>query len=273
MPMTVASTPESAAAFDCIAEQYDAIFSRSTIGIAQRQLVHLTVSQCFAPGTRILDMNCGTGEDALRFGSQSIEVVACDASRVMIEVCRRKLAAAGSSLPVTFLVCANERLDQLKPLAPFDGALSNFGGLNCTRDLALMRELLAPLIASGGHLFVCLMGRVCVWEIAWHLLHGHRKKAFRRLRADVAEASIGGRSIRVYYPSVWAVGNAFAPSFRLRAWRGIGVALPPSWLDPFFHNWPGVVRLLQRVDAFFGAWPLFRSGADHVLLHFVREEQ
>jgi SAM-dependent methyltransferase len=273
VPMTASSAVESAAAFDCIAAQYDAVFTHSVIGAAQRELVHCSLSPYFKQGSRILDMNCGTGEDALHFGAQSIEVVACDASRGMIEVCRRKLAATGLTLPITFLICENERLDRLRPLAPFDGALSNFGGLNCTADLALIQELLAPLIVPGGSLFVCLMGRMCAWEIVWYLLAGQGGKAFRRLRAKGAQAGIEGYTVHVYYPSVREAADAFAPTFRLKTWRGIGVALPPSWLEPFFRNKPGIIRLLQRVDRYLGAWPLVRGCADHVLLQFVREEQ
>jgi ubiquinone/menaquinone biosynthesis C-methylase UbiE len=273
VPIAATDSVESAAAFDCIAAQYDAIFTHSAIGVAQRQLVHYALSRHFTQGSRILDMNCGTGEDAIYLGAQSIEVVACDASLGMIEVCRRKLAAAGSALPITFLVCANERLDQLSPLAPFDGALSNFGGLNCTTDLAVLRNLLACLLVPGSALFVCLMGRVCAWEIVWFLLTGHWNKAFRRLRANGAQASVGGQNIRVYYPSVRRAAEAFAPSFRLKASRGIGVALPPSWLERHFRNRPGVIRMLQWIDHRFGSWPLVRGCADHVLLQFVREEQ
>lgn len=273
MPIATTNIVESAAAFDCIAGQYDAIFTHSTIGAAQRRLVHRALQLHFMPGSRILDMNCGTGEDALHLGAQSIEVVACDASRGMIDVCRRKLAKVGSALPITFLVCANEQLDQLWPLAPFDGALSNFGGLNCTADLTVVRELLAPLLVPGGTLFICLMNRVCAWEIAWYLLTGQWKKAFRRLRADGTQARVGGLNFRVHYPSVRQVADAFAPPFRLKAWRGIGVALPPSWLEPFFHNRSRVIRLMQWIDRHVGGLPMIRSCADHVLLQFVREEQ
>lgn len=273
MPVTATSTVECAAAFDSIAARYDAIFTQSVIGTAQRRLVHSALQPHLVPGSRILDMNCGTGEDALHFGAQSIEVVACDASPAMIDVCRRKLLSAAAALPVTFLVCANERLDQLRPFAPFDGALSNFGGLNCTADLAAVRDSLACLLDPGCMLFVCLMGRVCAWEIVWYLLTGRWKKAFRRMQTNGAQANIGGHDLRVYYPSIQHASAVFAPSFRLETWHGIGVFLPPSWLEPFFRNRPRLIRLLQWIDRRCGSWPVLRGCADHVLLHFVREEQ
>lgn len=260
-------------AFDQIAAQYDEIFTYSAVGRAQRQLVHRELSPVFVHGSRILDLNCGTGEDALYFASQGIEVVACDASPAMIDVCRRKLASVGATPAPKFLVCPNERLDDLTGYAPFDGALSNFGGLNCTADLAAVGRQMAPLLRPGGALFICIMGPFCAWEIAWNGLTGHLKKALRRLRTSGSVATIGGLTFRVHYPSVRQVAAAFAPSFRLHAWRGIGVLLPPSWLEPFFRNRPGTVRYLQWFDHHLNAWPPFRGLADHVLLHFVREEQ
>jgi hypothetical protein len=191
----------------------------------------------------------------------------------MIDVCRRKLASATAALPVRFVVCPNESLNNLVGFAPFDGALSNFGGLNCTADLAAVSRLMAPLIQPGGALFVCFISRVCAWEIAWYALRGQWAKAFRRLRPSGSIATIGGLRLRVHYPSVRQIVDAFAPSFRLQTWRGIGVFLPPSWLEPFFRNRPRILRWLQWLDRHLGTWLLFRGLADHVLLHFVREEQ
>ena len=272
LPNTTNPVP-SGVAFDRIASQYDEIFTYSAIGRAQRQLVHRELQHVFIRGSRILDLNCGTGEDALHFGVQGIEVVACDASPAMIEVCSRKLATSAIALPVRFLVCPNESLNDLISFAPFDGALSNFGGLNCTADLAAVGRLMAPLIRPGGALLVCFIGRVCAWEIAWYLLSGRWGKAFRRIHSSGSMAKIGGFSIRVHYPSVHRIADAFAPWFRLQAWRGVGVFLPPSWLEPFFRNRPRTLRWLQWLDCHLGAWLLFRGLADHVLLHFVREEQ
>ena len=272
LPITAETVP-GGVAFDRIAAQYDEVFTHSAIGRAQRELVHRELQPVFVRGSRILDLNCGTGEDALHFGAQGVEVLACDASPAMIDVCCRKLALAGAALPVKFLVCPNESLGNLSGFAPFDGALSNFGGLNCTADLAAVSRMMTPLIQPGGALFICIMGRVCAWEIAWYALRGQWEKALRRLDSSGSVATIGGLGIRVHFPSVRQIADAFAPSFRLKAWRGIGVALPPSWLEPFFHNRPRTLRCLQWIDCHLGARPLLRGLADHVLLHFVREEQ
>lgn len=272
-PFNTANLVAAGTAFDRVATLYDEIFSHSAIGKAQRRLVHRELEPVFVRGSRILDINCGTGEDALHFGARGVEVLACDASPAMIDVCSRKHAAAGADPSNIFLVCANENLDDLASFGPFDGALSNFGGLNCSADLSAVGRQLAPLLSPGGALFICIMGRVCAWEIAWYVLSGRWGKAFRRVRASGSTATIGGLSLRVHYPSVHQVTAAFAPWFRFHARRGIGVFLPPSWLEPFFRNRPRTLHFLEWLDRQLGAWPLVRSFADHVLLHLVREEQ
>jgi ubiquinone/menaquinone biosynthesis C-methylase UbiE len=260
------------AAFDRIAVQYDDIFTNSSIGRAQRALVYRELEPVFHPGSRILELNCGTGEDALHFGARGVEVLACDASSAMIDVCREKMAAAGSALPVAFLVCTNENLDTIAELGPFDGALSNFGGLNCIADLSAVGRQLASVIRPGGTAFLCVMGRVCAWDIVWHVLRGQWGKAFRRLRSSGTTATVGGLTIRVHYPSVRQISRALAPWFRIESCRGIGIFVPPSWMEPFLRNRPRTLRVLEWLDRLLGGSAL-AGIADHVLLRFAREMQ
>jgi ubiquinone/menaquinone biosynthesis C-methylase UbiE len=67
-------------AFDAIAQNYDRIFTHSILGKAQRLLVHEALRGYFRSGQRVLDLNCGTGEDAIHLASTGVSVVACDVS-------------------------------------------------------------------------------------------------------------------------------------------------------------------------------------------------
>jgi len=258
-------------AFDAIAHDYDRIFTHSILGKAQRSLVHEALRGHFRKGQRILDLNCGTGEDAIHLASMGISVLACDVSERMLEVARIKTASHQSNLPIAFAACANEDLDTLQNRAPFDGALSNFGGLNCTADLTSVGRSLASLVRPGGHIFLCLLGPFCAGEIFWYALRGQWRKAFRRMKDGGTETKIAGAGLRVYYPAVREVRKAFAHSFELISWRGIGVLLPPPWMEPLFQARPTLVNLLTRMDRTLGRVPVFRGVADHVLFHFVRE--
>jgi len=260
-------------AFDTIAEEYDQIFTYSILGKAQRSLVHMALRGSFRDGQHVLDLNCGTGEDAILMAAKGISVLACDVSKRMIGVAREKLASYNAKLPVTFAVCANEHLDLLKDCGQFDGALSNFGGLNCTADLTQVSRGLSDLIRPGGEVFLCMLGHFCAWEVVWHSVHGRWGKAFRRLKTGGVDSRIGGEIVHVHYPSVRQMREAFAPAFRLASWRGIGVAVPPSWMEPIFQDHPSFVDWLTQIDRWLGVVPGFRGVADHVLLRFVREEK
>lgn len=265
--------PDQGPAFDAIAEGYDQIFTHSALGQAHRRLVHAALRRHLRKGQRAVDLNCGTGEDAIYLGSLGISVVACDISERMIDIAQQKAIQNGDGLDIIFSVCPNEELDKLSDQEAFDAVLSNFGGLNCSTDLSHVARTLAPLVHPGGKAFLCMMGRVCAWEILWYAVHGNWEKAFRRFNRGGTRASIGGASVHVQYPSVRDMRLAFAPSFRLESWRGIGLALPPSWLDAAFRDHPWLVELLTRIDRLLGALPGFRGLADHILFQFVREEK
>ncbi len=270
-PSCTLSSIDTKRGFDRIAEEYDQQFTDSVIGRAQRSLVHRALQNRVHEGQRVLEINCGTGEDAIYLAYRGVSVLACDASASMIDVAREKLSCCVVGLPVTFAVCRNEALHTLSLGKPFDAVLSNFGGLNCSADLREVSLSLADYVHPGGELWLCLIGRFCLWETLWYGFQGQWKKAFRRLQAGGTKARIGGEDIRVYYPSVSEMRAAFSPAFHLVEWRGIGVSVPPSFLEPFFRDHPRVVQFLTAIDKLVGRLPVFRGIADHILFRFVRE--
>ena len=64
----------------------------------------------------------------------------------------------------------------------FDGAFSNFGGLNCVANLSQVAQDLARLVKPGGPVVLCLMSRSCLWEWVYYLGRLDFTKAFRRFR-------------------------------------------------------------------------------------------
>ena len=76
-----------ASPFDTLAETYDADFSSSAIGLMQRKRVWKWLVPLLNESGRslnILEINCGTGEDAIRLASMGHRVIATDASAAMI---------------------------------------------------------------------------------------------------------------------------------------------------------------------------------------------
>lgn len=269
-PAALAS-PLQATPFDHIAENYDAIFTDSLIGRAQRNAVWRELGRSFRPGQRILELNCGTGVDAVHLAGLGVEVLACDAAPRMIEVAKRRLKSLAREAKVEFRVLATERLADLEIEGPYGGAFSNFGGLNCVEDLGTVARDLGRLLRPGARALLCMLGRWSAWEIAWYVGHGNPRKALRRLRRGGATGRLAeGVTVNVQYPSVRAMARMFAPEFRLLRLRGIGVTVPPSYVGAFARRFPRVLRAATRVDARVSGWPLLRCVADHILFEFQR---
>ncbi len=248
-PPQVGNLPHMA--FD--AEQYDRRWTDTPIGRAQRELVWRNVDPLFQAGERILDVGCGTGADAAHFAALGVAVRATDPSPAMIEVARRR---GGFTTGVL-------RAEEVASIAAtFDGAISNFGALNCVADLPAVARGLASVVRPGGRVAICTIGRFCAWESLYYLARGQLAKAFRRIRGS-APSSLG---VTVYYPTVRDLRATFA-EFQLERWTGIGLFVPPSYVPM-----PGpMVRWCGILDRALAGVPLLRAMADHRLLILVRK--
>jgi len=261
-----------ASPFDAIAEQYDETFSSSIIGQLQRGAVWKELGKCFRPGDRVLDLGCGTGVDACFLAERGVDVVGCDKSLQMLRVAERRIASLSpTASSVRLRHVPAEEISSLSRDGLFDGALSNFGAVNCIDDVAKLAEDMGSILKPGATLLLCLMGPVCVWETVWYLLHGKPGKAFRRFRRRSVPATLsGGGALDVYYRSVPYMRSKFAPEFRVKSIRGIGVAVPPSYVEVWARRFPGLVRFGANADRYLGSCPGIRGFADHLLLRFER---
>ena len=260
--------PAAATAFDSVADSYDEVFTRSLIGRAQRRQVWAKLLAAFPSGARILELNCGTGEDARFLAQRGRSVVACDASPLMIQVAKR-CSGTRMSANVEFLNLANEDLGFMPSEKLFDGAFSNFSGLNCLSNLRPFASNLAALVKPGAPVLLCLWARVCVAEFIWYVLRGQPKKASRRFFGR-GTAKLGDATISVTYPRVSAVRRALSPWFQLRARRAVGLFVPPSYVEQWMAKHPKTLARLERLDRICAGWPILRGAGDHVLLEFVR---
>jgi ubiquinone/menaquinone biosynthesis C-methylase UbiE len=258
-------------AFNTIAEQYDEMFTRSLIGRGQRDAVWEVLRQTFASGERVVELNCGTGEDALFLARMGVSVVACDASERMIAVATRRMAAKIRNAHVQFRVLSNERIGELGDAGVFDGAFSNFSGLNCVADLSAVARQLASLIKPCGRILLCFSSRVCLWETLWYLAQGEVSRSVRRWKGS-ATASLAGIALRVQYPTMRDIEKQFRPFFRLRGCKGIGITVPPSYVEHVARKYPRALNGLMAIDRTLAAWPVFRVIGDHMLLTLERSE-
>jgi ubiquinone/menaquinone biosynthesis C-methylase UbiE len=258
----------TASFWDAAAETYENRFTGTTVGQIRRQAVWQELERIFKPGHHILELNCGTGLDAVFLGNRGVKVEAFDISPRMIELAHEHSDRVRPATPPHFRVLPTEHLDTLAE-GPFDGAFSNFSGLNCVEDLSEVRKSLARLLRPGSRFLLCMMGRFVPVEMLWFLAHGQPKRAFARLLSESTSYQEDTR-LKIQRPTVSGIRMQMSPSFRLLRWKGAGITVPPSYAESFATRFPGLIRTLARFDQRAGALPLIRSMADCVILEFER---
>jgi ubiquinone/menaquinone biosynthesis C-methylase UbiE len=243
----------SSTGFNVLAENYDAVWTNTAIGTQQRMAVWRRIDLLFSKNDRVLDLGCGTGVDAQHLKANGVEPYGIDSSAAMVQKARTRGIDAHHH-PIEHL----ETL-QLK----CDGAISNFGALNCVRSMPATASALAQCIRRGGYFALCVMGRLCLWETAYFLARAKLRKALRRFSSQTT-SSLG---VDVFYPSKRAILSAFGPYFRLIDMVGVGLFVPPSYVRALSGS--AVVRL-AALDKEVAHWPVLRSLSDHRLYIFQR---
>lgn len=103
-----------------------------------------------APSSRVLDLCCGTGDQAMALHEESMQLLAADFSLPMVHLARSKFAALGTDRPRGIVA---DVLDLPLPAGCFDAITVSFGLRNVEdlrRALTEMHRVLAP----GGRAIV-----------------------------------------------------------------------------------------------------------------------
>jgi hypothetical protein len=74
----------------------------------------------------------------------------------------------------------------------------------------------------------------------------------------------------VHYPTVRKLQTLFSPFFVLRSCKGVGVTVPPSYVETWISNHPKLLNIFRTIDNAISTYPGVRVLGDHVLLHFER---
>src|SRR6187402_1594752 len=164
------------ASFDTAAAAYDDTFTYSVIGKLQRKYVYRHFSKLLdGKKSDILEINCGTGEDAIWLAKMGHAVTATDISEKMITVAKNK------NRNIRFEVA------DINTIADFGGkkfdlVFSNFGGLNCLSkpEFEAFFKNIATVLNEKGRLVLVIMPKNTLWEQFYFLMKGQFKKSRRR---------------------------------------------------------------------------------------------
>ena len=247
-------------AFNRHAVTYDERFSSLKTTQAIRQEIWQVADKLFPSGARILDLGCGTGEDAIHFARQGARVTAIDIAPGMIAQLRAKADALGLSGYIESKVSDIETFEP--ELEAFDAVFSNFGAVNCVRSLSTFRDVVAKALKPGAPLVVVAMGRLYPLETVVYFLKGNMRRAFARLKPQ-PELMLEGIRISFWYHSPRNLRTALDARFSQEQLIGLRSFAPSSSLEHVERFLP--VGLIRALDRFATSFRPTAALADHYL--------
>jgi SAM-dependent methyltransferase len=253
-------------AFDSVAADYDgARGNNAPIQDMRAEMWH-TLDMTLAAGSRVVDLGCGTGLDAVRMAHAGHSVTATDWSPRMIERTRRRAAAEQLHERVRAFTLGAHELDCLAQSGEFDCVYSNLGALNCVPDLTRLSEECARLLKPAGLLVFAVIGRVCPWEIGHYALRANWRRIRVRFAGGMVAVGMNQRIVWTHYYTPLEFYSAFARRFALQSCRSLCLLVPPPYLTRLRERHFAWYERLRRLERHVGAWPGLRNMGDHFLM-------
>lgn len=263
--MTSPFSADIACAFDSIAATYDDTFELSPATRHIRSVITQSLLRHFHEGDTIIDINCGTGTDAIALANHGIFVTAIDVSTKMVEIARSKSIKEGVEHMIHTRVMGFHNLSSAEE-SSYDGALSNFGGLNCTPELDTVIKDVSRILKPGSVFVACVMNRTCLWEILSFLTRGKFRNAFRRFPRNRVSTILGGHVVPTWYYSPSQFGKILSRWFRVERIYGVNIFSPSANSRDFVARHQMLTKNLLRIDAHVsGMFPLYNLG-DHFVI-------
>ncbi|MCB2220238.1 MAG: class I SAM-dependent methyltransferase [Bacteroidetes bacterium] len=260
--------------FDRAAETYDTNFTHSNIGRLQRGLVMHYMNKLLTqvPNLRILELNAGTGEDAITMAKMGHSVLALDISAKMVNVAQQKIQKTNVSGQIEFMCGDIRHIDNLGLNMEFDIVFSDFGGLNCLQpaELKKLSQDLLAVLKPGGRFIAVLMSQCCLWESFYFLIKLQLDKVFRRATNDKLSVLVNGMAVDTWYYSPRRYHDLMREQFRKIALRPIGFFIPPSYMEPAFISRAKLLNLFGKADRNLFKIPWLANASDHYIMDLER---
>ena len=165
--------------FSSIYEEYETLSKENNCDIYRRNTIRKHVESFLNLEDTILEINAGSGIDAVYFAKNGYSVLATDIADNSETYINNKIKAEG----LINLEFQKSSFTNLKSIGnkKFNHIFSNYGGLNCTASLEEIFSQFSHLLHPKGFVSLVIMPKYYPWEMAT-FLKGN-KNAFRRWKS------------------------------------------------------------------------------------------
>jgi len=266
--LSMHSVNENAAekAFSKQSAIFDDLYSANITIQYKRERVRDHLKQFLKPNSQILELNAGTGEDAVWFAQHDHTVHATDISKGMQEKLIEKVRQNKLETKITNELCSFTELQDLKNKGPYDLIFSNFAGLNCTVELDKVLHSFSSLLRPDGIVTLVILPKFCLWE-SLLFLKGDFKTAFRRFFSSKGvKAHIEGEYFTCWYYNPTYIIKNMKEKYEVLAVEGLCTLVPPSYLENFPTRRPSLFNWLKRKEnKWKSKWPWKNIGDYYII--------
>jgi SAM-dependent methyltransferase len=258
--------------YSAMAPTYDMSIGMNPVAARSKALAMRRLVALAPPSSRLLDIGCGPGQEAVTLARRGYRVFGIDSSAGMVELARER----AQGLPAGAATFAQMRASDVGELAlqaqHFDAAFSFYAVLNLEPRVEPVAKGVFSLLDPGAPFLVGLLNPTVLFELALYpaalRLKGFRKASQRPVRLKVSRGASDAVGCFLYSPRAFA--RLLAPWFTLESFESVHLFLPPP--DERMLRFPTLVRGVNRMESRLESrWP-FRSLGYFSLLTFRRKE-
>lgn len=266
--------------FDHITSTCTSSAADSTIGQMQRKRVWRYLERITPQlnGYEILELNCGTGEDAMLFSDRGFNIVATDVSEEMLKISQQKVQQYSLQHKISSHYLDLDAFDETIFDKKFDLVFSNFGGMNGIHPSGLVKllEKIPSILTPGGRLVAVISPRYCLMETLFFLFRFKFKMAFRRWTGrgeSTQDTGIKGISLKMWYYQPREILRWTAPFFRLIRKMPVGISLPPERFEPFYKRRKRSLFRYYSLEKRLGRFSFLAGFSDYFLVDLQLKER
>ncbi len=243
-------------AFSKQSAEFDLLYSNDTIIQYKRQRVRDHILNYLQPDSKILELNSGTGDDAIFFAKLGHSVHATDIAEGMQQQLKEKITKTGLTNLISTELCSYTELESLKNKGPYDLIFSNFAGLNCTDELDKVVDSFDSLLNPGGIVCLVILPKFCLWEMLL-IFKGKFRTATRRMFSSKGrKAHINGTYFKCWYYSPKFILDRLKEKYTVTALEGLCTIVPPSYIEQFAEKHSKLFSFLRsKEDKLKNKWP------------------